>query len=55
VPPLRIAVTDRSRNFMRDRLPQLAGQMGAAYVIPVIYVPLLMITRVVAFVVTFSA
>ena len=30
-------------------LPALAGQLGAAYVIPVIYVPLLMITHGVAF------
>jgi len=30
-------------------LPAQAGQMGAAYVIPVIYVPLLMISHVVAF------
>ncbi|MBZ9898014.1 hypothetical protein LB545_27230 [Mesorhizobium sp. BR1-1-6] len=30
-------------------LPELAGQLGAAYAIPVIYVPLLMITHVVAF------
>jgi hypothetical protein len=30
-------------------LPALAGQLGAAYIIPVIYVPLLMITHVVAF------
>jgi len=30
-------------------LPELAGQLGAAYVIPVIYVPLLMITHVTAF------
>jgi hypothetical protein len=30
-------------------LPALAGQLGAAYAIPVIYVPLLMITHVVAF------
>jgi hypothetical protein len=29
-------------------LPAMAGQMGAAYVIPVIYVPILMITHVVA-------
>jgi hypothetical protein len=29
-------------------LPELAGQLGAAYVIPVIYVPLLMITHVAA-------
>jgi hypothetical protein len=27
----------------------LAGQLGAAYVIPIIYVPLLMITHVAAF------
>ena len=30
-------------------LPALAGQLGAGYVIPVIYVPLLMISHVVAF------
>ena len=30
-------------------LPELAGQLGAAYVVPVIYVPLLMITHVTAF------
>ncbi|HTR24165.1 MAG TPA: hypothetical protein VMI10_09275 [Terriglobales bacterium] len=30
-------------------LPALAGQLGATYVIPVIYVPLLMITHVTAF------
>ena len=30
-------------------LPALAGQLGASYVIPIIYVPLLMITHVVAF------
>jgi hypothetical protein len=30
-------------------LPQLAGQLGAAYAIPVVYVPLLMITHIVAF------
>ena len=30
-------------------LPALAGQLGAAYVIPIIYVPLLMITHVAAF------
>jgi hypothetical protein len=32
-----------------DGLPAIAGQLGAAYVIPIIYVPLLMITHVVAF------
>jgi hypothetical protein len=29
-------------------LPELAGQLGAAYAIPIIYVPLLMITHVIA-------
>lgn len=33
----------------RVNLPALAGQLGAAYIIPIIYVPLLMITHVVAF------
>ncbi len=30
-------------------IPALAGQMGAAYAIPIIYVPLLMITHITAF------
>jgi hypothetical protein len=30
-------------------LPLMAGQLGATYAIPIIYVPLLMITHVVAF------
>lgn len=30
-------------------LPELAGQLGTAYVIPVLYVPLLMLTHIVAF------
>ena len=34
---------------IRSGLPESAGQFGATYVIPVIYVPLLMITHVVAF------
>lgn len=34
---------------IRAGLPALAGQLGSAYVIPVIYVPMLMITHVVAF------
>lgn len=34
---------------MQSGLPAIAGQMGAAYVIPVIYVPLLMVTHVAAF------
>jgi hypothetical protein len=33
---------------VRVGLPAVAGQMGAAYAIPVIYVPILMITHVVA-------
>jgi hypothetical protein len=32
----------------RDNLPAIAGQLGAAYAIPILYVPLLMITHVVA-------
>jgi hypothetical protein len=34
---------------MQTHLPEIAGQLGAAYVIPVIYVPALMITHVAAF------
>jgi hypothetical protein len=30
-------------------LPEMAGQLGTAYVIPILYVPLLMITHVAAF------
>ena len=30
-------------------LPELAGHLGAAYVIPIIYVPVLMITHILAF------
>lgn len=33
---------------MRSRLPAMAGELGAAYMIPVLYVPLLVITHVVA-------
>jgi hypothetical protein len=33
----------------RVDLPAMAGQLGAAYAIPIIYVPVLMITHVVAF------
>jgi hypothetical protein len=33
----------------RVGLPEFAGQLGAAYMIPVIYVPLLMITHMTAF------
>jgi hypothetical protein len=34
---------------IRTGVPMMAGQMGSAYAIPVLYVPLLMITHVVAF------
>jgi hypothetical protein len=34
---------------IRIGLPAIAGQLGAAYAIPIVYVPLLMITHVVAF------
>jgi phosphoglycerol transferase MdoB-like AlkP superfamily enzyme len=34
---------------IRLGLPYVAGQLGAAYFIPIIYVPMLMITHVVAF------
>lgn len=34
---------------MQAGLPAMAGQLGATYAIPVIYVPLLMITHVMAF------
>lgn len=34
---------------VRIGLPAMAGQLGATYAIPIIYVPLLMITHIVAF------
>lgn len=34
---------------VRVGLPAVAGQLGAAYAIPIIYVPVLMITHIVAF------
>ena len=34
---------------IQNDLPALAGELGAAYAIPIIYVPLLMITHVAAF------
>ena len=34
---------------VRAGLPEIAGQMGAAYAIPVLFVPILMITHVMAF------
>ena len=36
-------------NATRLGLPAMAGQFGATYAIPIIYVPLLMITHVAAF------
>jgi hypothetical protein len=33
---------------MRGGLPQIAGQLGSTYVIPILYVPVLMITHIVA-------
>jgi len=39
---------DAYYNAVRGGLPALAGQLGAAYVIPIIYVPVLMITHFVA-------
>ena len=34
---------------VKGDLPEVAGQLGAAYVIPILYVPILMITHFVAF------
>jgi hypothetical protein len=36
-------------NAIQVNLPAVAGELGAAYLIPIIYVPLLMITHIVAF------
>jgi hypothetical protein len=47
-----VGVVDLSLNYyhaVEVGLPALAGELGATYVIPVIYVPLLMITHVAAF------
>ena len=47
-----VGITDIVVDYYRaiqTGLPALAGQLGAGYVIPVIYVPLLMITNVAAF------
>ena len=33
---------------VRLGLPEIAGQLGAAYVIPIVYVPMLTITNLVA-------
>ena len=47
-----VGVTDLVLDYYHAtvaNLPAIAGQLGAAYAIPIIYVPLLMITHVVAF------
>jgi len=36
-------------NGVRLGLPELSGQLGATYVIPIVYVPILMITHLAAF------
>lgn len=46
-----IGVADLIVNYYHGitlNLPSLSGQLGAAYVIPIVYVPVLMITHVVA-------
>jgi hypothetical protein len=46
-----VGVVDLIVNYhhaVKVGLPALAGQLGAAYAIPIIYVPVLMITHVVA-------
>ena len=49
--PTRLKATTNSQNKGRVRigLPEMAGQLGAAYAIPILYVPLLMITHIAAF------
>ena len=37
------------RHAVQADLPALAGELGATYAIPIIYVPVLMITHIVAF------
>jgi hypothetical protein len=47
-----VGVTDLIVDYYhasRLGLPALAGQLGATYAIPIIYVPLLMITHIIAF------
>jgi hypothetical protein len=47
-----VGVADLILNYyhaIQVGLPELAGQLGAAYAIPIIYVPVLMITHIVAF------
>lgn len=47
-----VGVGDLLGNYyhaVRLGLPEVAGQLGAAYAIPILYVPLLMITHILAF------
>jgi hypothetical protein len=47
-----VGMTDLVLNYvhaMRLGIPELAGQFGAGYIIPILYVPALMITHVTAF------
>ena len=47
-----VGTTDLLLNYYHANqigLPAIAGQLGATYVIPIIYVPVLMITHVIAF------
>jgi hypothetical protein len=43
-----VDIFDAYYNAIRGGLPALAGQLGAAYIIPILYVPVLMITHFVA-------
>jgi hypothetical protein len=47
-----VGVTDLLLDYyhaVQANLPAVAGELGAAYAIPIIYVPLLMITHIAAF------
>jgi hypothetical protein len=47
-----VGITDLTLNYyhaVHIGLPAMAGQLGAAYAIPILYVPMLMITHIVAF------
>jgi nicotinamide riboside transporter PnuC len=47
-----VGVTDFLVDYyhaMQIHLPEMAGQLGAAYMIPILYVPVLMITHIAAF------
>ena len=43
-----VDIIDAYYHAIKGGLPALAGQLGAAYVIPILYVPMLMITHVLA-------